>query len=75
MFPWLHQTCQGREPLVEGLEAVFLVSPGNVDDLAEAIKAACAQEIRAEAQAQAFEVRSRFRWPDGAVLDFYRSLV
>ncbi len=65
----------GTRDLVAGLDAVTLVKPGDVDDLASGIGRALEPHVRAAAAAQAPMVRDRFRWPAEDVSRFYRSLV
>jgi glycosyltransferase involved in cell wall biosynthesis len=65
----------GTRELVEGLDAVFLVSPGDPDDLAAGITQARNPDVAEAARAQAPSIRKRFRWPEDAVRDFYRSLI
>lgn len=65
----------GTRTLVEGLEAVELVAPGDPDALAEAISRAMAPEVRLAAARQVDEIRSRFVWPAAEVSEFYSSLV
>ena len=74
-LPVVASDLPGTRDLVEGLESVFLVEPGNPTALAEAIAGARTEEAAANAQAQAAAVRSRFQWPRDEVLGFYRSLV
>lgn len=74
-LPVVASDLPGTRELVEGLEAVYLVEPGNVDALAKAIGEARSAEVAARAKAQAPEIRSRFSWPAEEVRDFYRALI
>jgi glycosyltransferase involved in cell wall biosynthesis len=60
----------GTRAAFAGLEAVELVPPDQVDQMAAAIRRSQSQ-MRA-ALAQAGSVRSRFAWPASEVLDFYQ---
>lgn len=74
-LPVVASDLPGTRELVEGLDAVFLFEPGNTDALAAAIARSQTREAASLAAEQAPAIRSRFRWPDEEVLDFYRSLV
>ena len=74
-LPVVASDLPGTRELVEGLDAVELVSPGDPKALAQAIERALQPATRAAAAAQAQEVRERFRWPAEEVLEFYRSLI
>lgn len=74
-LPVVASDLPGTRELVEGLDAVFLVPPGQSGPLAEAISKAREPEVASAARAQASAIRSRFRWPATEVLDFYRSLL
>jgi len=65
----------GTRSLVGRLSGVFLVAPGNAASLAEGIRNAAGNGVRAETGSQAPEIRARFKWPESAVRGFYRSLV
>lgn len=65
----------GTSELVEGLDAVFLVDPGEPGKLAAGIRRATTKDVRDTAQAQAKTVRERFRWPAEEVSAFYLSLL
>jgi glycosyltransferase involved in cell wall biosynthesis len=59
----------GTRAALSGLEAVELVPPDQVDEMAAAIGRSRLQ--MASAVAQAGSVRSRFSWPAADLLDFY----
>lgn len=73
-LPVVASDLPGTRELVEGLETVFLVRPGDPAELAEAIETALAAEVSNAARDQAASIRERFRWPAEEVLRFYRSL-
>lgn len=64
----------GTRELVEGWEAVWLVPPGDVGAMAEALREAAQPEVRRSALARATEVRSRLVWPRAEVLAWYQRL-
>jgi glycosyltransferase involved in cell wall biosynthesis len=74
-LPVVASDLPGTRELVDGLDAVFLVPPGDPEELASAISRARSAEVVAAARAQARSIRSRFRWPAEDVRDFYRSLL
>jgi len=74
-IPVVASDLPGTRSMVDGLEGVFLVEPGNDRRLALAIETAMAPEVRALAQSQVQAIRSQFRWPADEVRDFYLSLV
>lgn len=74
-IPVVASDLPGTRELVEGLEAVSLVPPGDPGALATAISRSRTTEEIALARAQAPLVRERFRWPADEVRSFYRSLV
>ncbi|HEX6299489.1 MAG TPA: glycosyltransferase [Acidimicrobiia bacterium] len=74
-LPVVASDLPGTRELVEGLDAVFLVPPGDAEAMASAIRQARSSEVAAGARAQAPAIRSRFTWPADEVRDFYRSLV
>jgi glycosyltransferase involved in cell wall biosynthesis len=74
-LPVVASDLPGTRELVAGLDAVFLVPPGDPQALAAAISQARTSEVAAAARAQAPLVRSRFQWPAEEVREFYRSLV
>lgn len=74
-LPVVASDLPGTRELVEGLEAVELVSPGDPTALARGIGRALQPSSRVAAAAQARQVRERFRWPAEEVLEFYRSLI
>jgi glycosyltransferase involved in cell wall biosynthesis len=74
-LPVVASDLPGTRELVEDLDAVFLVPPGDAEAMASAITQARSPEVAAAARAQAPAVRSRFQWPAQEVLRFYRSLV
>lgn len=74
-LPVVASDLPGTRELVDGLEAVFLVPPGQPGSLAEAIARAREPEVGTTAREQAPAMRARFRWPAEEVRDFYRSLL
>jgi glycosyltransferase involved in cell wall biosynthesis len=74
-LPVVASDLPGTRQLVDGLDAVFLVRPGDVSALAGAIDAARTPEMLSAAIEQAPLVRRQFSWPGDEVLDFYRSLL
>ncbi|HUG08098.1 MAG TPA: glycosyltransferase [Acidimicrobiia bacterium] len=74
-LPVVASDLPGTRELVEGLDAVTLVKPGDADDLSTAIAEARSPDVARRARAQASDIRSRFRWPADEVRDFYRTLV
>lgn len=74
-LPVVASDLPGTRRLVEGLEAVELVPPGDSNELAKAIDRSLDQTVRSRAAAQAPMVRERFCWAADAVTDFYCSLV
>lgn len=74
-LPVVASDLPGTRQLVEGLEAVQLVPPGDHRALAEAIDRSADPEVRVIAARQAEDVRERYRWPGEEVTGFYRSLV
>lgn len=65
----------GTRRLVEGLEAVVLVPPGDAEQLARGIEACLEPRMKAAAVAQVPSIRRERRWPGAEVAAFYRSLV
>ena len=65
----------GTRELVESLNAVRLVPPGDAKSMAAAIEESLARGWLRAAIDQADEVRAKFRWPRQEVRSFYGSLV
>lgn len=65
----------GTRELVDGLDAVRIVPPGDAAAMAGAILESLTESARQEASAQAAEIRDAFQWPDERVLSFYTSLL
>jgi glycosyltransferase involved in cell wall biosynthesis len=61
--------------LVDGLEAVTLHPPGDVDAMAAAIATALQPEMPGLALAQADAIRQRYQWPADRLVEFYERLV
>jgi glycosyltransferase involved in cell wall biosynthesis len=61
--------------LVEGLEAVSLVPPGDSAALADGIRRCLAPGVRSAARRQAMVVRERFTWPGERLVAIYLDLV
>jgi glycosyltransferase involved in cell wall biosynthesis len=74
-LPVVASDLPGTRTLVEGLDAVVLVPPGDAGALAEGIQAARTSDMVGRARAQAAEIRTSFRWPTEEVRSFYSSLV
>jgi glycosyltransferase involved in cell wall biosynthesis len=64
----------GTRAALEGLDAVWLVPPGEITPMAHALTEASGAEAIAAATAQAPRVRDRFRWPADEVATFYLGL-
>jgi glycosyltransferase involved in cell wall biosynthesis len=60
--------------VTEGLQAVFLHRPGDVDSLVTAVRQALSPEIAAVAEGQVDAVRARFRWPAQQLVALYDDL-
>lgn len=73
--PVVASNLPGTRELVEGLEAVWLVEPGDVDAMASAISEARLESATQAAVDQAGLIRQRYRWPAEEVVAFYRSLI
>ncbi len=65
----------GTRSVLDGLDAVWLVPPGDPEAMAVAIAEASTEEAKERATAQAAEVRVRFRWPEEEVVTFYDGLL
>lgn len=65
----------GTRELVEGLNAVQLVPPGDAEAMAEAIGESLSETTLEIASEQAEVVRSKFKWPEHDVVSFYKTLV
>jgi glycosyltransferase involved in cell wall biosynthesis len=65
----------GTSSALDGLAAVWLVTPGDVEAMGKAIEDAVRPEAKAVAVSQASEVRRRFRWPEDEVRAFYLGLI
>lgn len=74
-LPVVASDLPGTRQLVDGLDAVELVAPGDADELAHAIERSLNPETRKRAVAQVPQVRKRFSWPGDDVVRFYSSLV
>jgi glycosyltransferase involved in cell wall biosynthesis len=74
-LPVVASDLPGTRRLVDGLDAVELVPPEDVDGLARAIERALDPSVRARATAQVPRIRERFVWPNDDVVRFYASLV
>jgi glycosyltransferase involved in cell wall biosynthesis len=74
-LPVVASDLPGTRRLVEGLEAVELVAPGDVGETAGAIERCLEPAVRSAAARQIPEVRDRYRWPGAEVAAFYRELV
>jgi glycosyltransferase involved in cell wall biosynthesis len=60
--------------VTDGLQAVFLHRPGDVDSLVTALRQALAAGAAAAAEGQVEAVRSRFRWPAERLVAIYEDL-
>ncbi len=65
----------GTRSVLEGLDAVRLVTPGDVEALSKAIVDSLASATKQAAYDQAERVRERFRWPEAEVRSFYLDLI
>ena len=65
----------GTSAVLEGLDAVWLVEPGDVGAMSKAIEDAVRPDSKRAALKQAMEVRERFRWPEAEVRSFYQTLI
>jgi glycosyltransferase involved in cell wall biosynthesis len=65
----------GTRAVLESLEAVWLVAPGDVEAMARAVGEAVRPEAKRAAVAQAGAIRSRYRWPEEEVRLFYQGLI
>ncbi|MFP3881971.1 MAG: glycosyltransferase [Actinomycetota bacterium] len=74
-LPVVASDLSGTRKLVDGLDSVKLVPPGDADSLARAIEASLDPAVRKSAAVQVATVRERYRWPGEAVTDFYQSLI
>lgn len=74
-LPVVASDLPGTRAVLEQWKAVWLVQPGDIEEMAEAIRAAGKPEVKEEAVRQAELVRRRFAWPSQEVLGFYESLV
>lgn len=59
--------------VVDGFDAVFLHTPGDVKAMAGALRLALGDGVTGIARSQADDVRAHFGWPAGTVLAVYRS--
>ena len=74
-LPVVASDLPGTRQLVEGLDAVSLVSPGDPVALAAAVRESRTSEMMERARSQAPTIRERFRWPAGEVRAYYESLL
>jgi glycosyltransferase involved in cell wall biosynthesis len=74
-LPVVASDLPGTRRLVEGLDAIELVPPGDAESLARGIDASLDPTVRTAAATQVEMVRERYRWPGEAVTNFYRSLI
>jgi glycosyltransferase involved in cell wall biosynthesis len=65
----------GTREILQDLECVWLVAPGEVEAMSTAIVAAVSLGSKARAAEQAEAVRKQFSWPADEVLAFYASLL
>ncbi len=65
----------GTRAVLEDLDAVWLVPPGDTTAISEAIGQAVQPEAKAMALAQAGSIRRDFRWPEEDVRAFYSTLI
>lgn len=64
----------GTRRVVEGWDSVWLVPPGDIEAMSEAIRLGALEESREAAWSRSAAVRARYVWPHGEFLDWYRSL-
>ena len=74
-LPVVASDLPGTRELVDGLDAVILVEPGDMEALASGIKNALAPSMRQAAISQVSVIRERFSWPADELIDFYRSIL
>jgi glycosyltransferase involved in cell wall biosynthesis len=65
----------GTREVLEAMDAVELVPPGDIDEMAEGIRNLVSGEAREAAYRQSEQVRAGYAWPSTEVLTFYTSLV
>jgi glycosyltransferase involved in cell wall biosynthesis len=65
----------GTRSVLAGLDAVWLVPPGDPAAMASAITEAIRPEAKRAAVEQAPRIREGFRWPDAEVRSFYADLL
>jgi glycosyltransferase involved in cell wall biosynthesis len=65
----------GTHSVLDGLDAVWLVPPSDIEAMSKAIEDAVRPESKDAAVAQATKVRERFRWPEDDVRSFYLGLI
>jgi glycosyltransferase involved in cell wall biosynthesis len=74
-LPVVASDLPGTREILQHWQAVWLVPPGDVSMMAEAISAAARPEVKEQAVEQAERVRRQFAWPREEVLSFYQSLI
>lgn len=74
-LPVVASDLPGTRAVLEQSEAVWLVAPGDVEQMADAIRAATQPEAKEEAVRQVERVRREFSWPRDDVLRFYEALL
>ncbi|MGH8944784.1 MAG: glycosyltransferase, partial [Acidimicrobiia bacterium] len=74
-LPVVASDLPGTRAVLEQWNAVWLVAPGDVEEMADAMRAAAQPEAKAEAVRQAEQVRRQYTWPQEEVLRFYQALV
>ncbi len=65
----------GTSAVLRGLDAAWLIPPGDVEAMSKAIEDAAHPNSKRAAVLQAMEVRRRFRWPEAEVSAFYQTLI
>lgn len=61
--------------VVEGMAAVFLHAPGDVEAMVASLRAALEPGVEDVARRQAADVRARFGWQEEELVDVYRSAI
>lgn len=74
-LPVVASDLPGTREILQNWQAVWLVPPGDVEQLADAIRTASQPAMKEKALRQADAVRRQFVWPREEVRGFYESLI